>query len=187
LVPKNVLRHIHLGIRGKISEPPKKEKIPNYIISNNKKCLLAMKTRAEDLGISTKIVGCLSGDVKVIGTKLAKIFADYKVNCIIFGGEPTVAVKGKGKGGRNQELVLHTSVNLVKKNSKVIVISVGTDGIDGQTNSAGAIWEINSDMYKMESFLKNNDSHNFFKKYGGLIFTGPTGTNLMDIGLILRI
>ena len=121
-----------------------------------------------------------------LGKKIAKTLYDKKVNCVIFGGESTVVVKGKGRGGRNQEFVSYTTINLEKQNTKAIVVSVGTDGIDGNTNCAGAIWESGKKTDSIKRYLDENNSYDFFKKYGGLIFTGSTGTNLMDIGLALR-
>ena len=185
-LPKSVLRHIELGVEEKIPETPKSEKIKNYVISTNKNCLDAMNTRAKKLGLSTRIQNCISGDVKDIGIKIAKTFSRTKVDCVIFGGEPTVIVKGKGKGGRNQELVLQVVSNLVKQKMHAIVASVGTDGVDGTTDSAGAIWQTGEKIDKIKPYLEKNDSYHFFNKYGGLIFTGPTGTNLMDIGLVFR-
>jgi glycerate 2-kinase len=123
--------------------------------------------------------------VQDLGEKLSKTFVDKKMNCIIFGGETTVVVKGKGNGGRNQELVLYAAINLAKKGKKGIIASVGTDGIDGKTDCAGAIWQSDKKTDKIKPYLDKNNSYNFFKKYGGLIFTGPTGTNLMDVGLVL--
>jgi glycerate 2-kinase len=185
-VPKSVVRHIDLGIQVKIPETPKREKIKNHIISTNKICLDAMNERARDLGFSTKVLNCMSGDVKDLGTKIAKTLSDKKINCVIFGGEPTVVIKGKGKGGRNQELVLYIAIDLAKQGTKAIVASVGTDGVDGKTDCAGAIWKSDQKIDKIMPYLDENNSHNFFKKYGGLVFTGPTGTNLMDIGLVIR-
>ena len=107
--------------------------------------------------------------------------------CIIFGGEPTVNVKGKGKGGRNQELVLQILKLIHNSNQNLIISSMGTDGIDGNTQYAGALVQNNS--FKLEDilyYLKNNNSNLFFKKYSGLIKTGYTHTNLMDFGLILK-
>lgn len=189
-VPKNVLKHIDLGIRGKISETPKKEKIKNHIILTNKICLDVMNRRAKQLGYSTQVLSGMSGNVKDLGRKIAKTLSDKKINCVIFGGEPTVVVQGKGKGGRNQELVLYITidlaVDLAKHGTKAIVASVGTDGIDGKTDCAGAIWKSDQKIDKIMPYLNENNSYNFFKKYGGLVFTGPTGTNLMDIGLVVR-
>lgn len=185
-VPTSVLQHIDLGVKGIISETPKRAKIKNHIIATNKDCLDAMKLRAKDLGYSVKVLEGISGDVQDLGIKLSKTFSDKKMNCVIFGGESTVVVKGKGKGGRNQELVLHTTVELSRKNKNAVVVSVGTDGIDGNTNCAGAIWQSDQKVDSIKSYLDQNNSYNFFKKYGGLIFTGYTGTNLIDIGLVLR-
>ena len=108
-------------------------------------------------------------------------------SCLIFGGEPTVQVKGKGKGGRNQELVLQILKLIHSSNHHVLVSSTSTDGVDGNTTCSGALIENNSfSMEKIPLYLENNNSHSFFKKYGGLIKTGPTHTNLMDIGLIIK-
>jgi len=145
-----------------------------------------MRLRAQDLGYSAKVLGCLSDNVQDLGPKISRTFSGKKMNCIIFGGESTVVVTGKGKGGRNQELVLYAAVDLSKKYQDVTVASVGTDGIDGKTDCAGAILHSDQKLDAIKQYLDKNDSYNFFKKYGGLIFTGPTGTNLMDIGIILR-
>ncbi len=186
LVPKSVLYHMDLGVKGKIKETPKKVKIKNYVIATNKDCLDVMKLRAKDLGYSTKILGCVSGDVKDLGAKISGAFSDNKKDCVIFGGESTVAVTGKGKGGRNQELVLRCTDDLSKKGNDIVIASVGTDGIDGTTKYAGAIWQSCHKIDMIKQYLDNNNSYNFFKRYGGLVFTGPTGTNLMDVGLVLR-
>ncbi|TRZ78970.1 MAG: DUF4147 domain-containing protein [Nitrosopumilales archaeon] len=189
-VPKRILAHIDLGVRGKISETPKREKIKNHIISTNKICLDAMNARAKELGYSTKVLSGMSGNVKNLGSQIAKTLSNKKINCVIFGGEPTVVVTGKGKGGRNQELVLYITIDLAidltKHGTKAIVASVGTDGVDGKTDCAGAIWKSDQKIDKIIPYLNENNSYNFFKKYGGLIFTGPTGTNLMDVGLVVR-
>lgn len=186
LVPNSVLRHISLGVKGKISETPKKTKIQNHIIATNKNCLDAMKLRAKDLGYSTKVMYCVSGNVQDLGIKISKAISCKKMNCIIFGGESTVVVTGKGKGGRNQELVLYTTSYLSKKHKDLVIASIGTDGIDGKTDCAGAILQSDQKLNIIKQYLSNNDSYTFFKKNGGLILTGPTGTNLMDVGIVLR-
>jgi hydroxypyruvate reductase len=185
-IPKNVWRRIDLGAKKLILETPKKSKIKNYVIISNKSCLEAMAKNARKLGFATKVVPSVSGNVETAASKLSQLLSSKPMSCVIFGGETTVRVKGKGKGGRNQEMVLYLLKKLSKQNKLSIMTSVGTDGIDGNTSAAGAI--ITSDMptKMIEKYLIKNDSHSYFKKYGGLIYTGPTHTNLIDIGLILR-
>jgi len=132
---------------------------------------------------------------------------------LIAGGEHTVTVRGKGLGGRNQEFVLAVLVELERraragarsdretfgeflKNGRLngrdwLVLSLGTDGVDGPTEAAGA-WAGPATLVKLQPSglnlavrLDDNDSYNVFKKIGGLIVTGPTGTNVMDLRLIL--
>ena len=185
-IPKSVLRQLKLGQRGKINETPKKSKIPHHIVLTNRHCLEAMQKKSKQLGISPKII-IISGDVSKASTKLVSLIPKKKNSCLIFGGETTVKVTGKGKGGRNQELVLRILEKLQKTKKTVIISSVGTDGIDGNTKSAGVITKnFLVKENELKEHLKNNDSNSFFKKYGGLINTGYTHTNLMDIGLILN-
>lgn len=182
-IPKAVLRHLRMGVQGKIPETPKTPKIQNYVVASNKDCLVAMANKAKALGYKTKTLQPLSGDIRIVASKILRNLPKSRY-CLLFGGEPTVKVAGSGRGGRNQELVLH----LMKKlGSKFVVASVGTDGIDGNTKYAGAIFYRGVQKNEIERYLQNNDSNSFFKKHGGLIKTGPTHTNLMDIGLVIRL
>ena len=112
---------------------------------------------------------------------------------LISGGETVVNMKGSGKGGRNQELALSFLANHKKIQTKRewVLLSVGTDGIDGPTDAAGGIIDSIS-VNKMDelnldvtSYLDNNDSYNFLKEVDSLYITGPSGTNVADIQLIL--
>lgn len=181
-IPSRALDVLRMGVLGKIPETPKKPKIRNFIVARNKDCLEAMKKTATRLGYRTDVFSGLQGPSDLAAEKIIKKFSFKKKRCLVFGGETTVFVQGNGRGGRNQELVLHVLHKAIKSS---IVASIGTDGIDGNTKHAGAIHLTNSQGKETSSFLKNNDSHTFFKKYGGLIMTGPTHTNLMDVGLIL--
>ncbi|MFQ6025269.1 MAG: glycerate kinase [Nitrosopumilaceae archaeon] len=187
--PKSVLRRLEAGRSDRIPETPKRSIIENYVISNNKDCLDAMVTESRKFGISTKIEYPILGDVKRAANRLVKLIPIKSKSCLVFGGETTVKVSGSGSGGRNQELVLHILTDLQQKSEETIVIaSLGTDGKDGNTESAGAIVQnFPFDIKEIHRYLKNNDSNSFFKKKGGLIFTGPTHTNLMDIGIILKL
>ncbi len=126
------------------------------------------------------------GDIKEAVTKILENISENQKTCLIFGGETTVRVFGKGMGGRNQELVLRLLKN-TQKLKKIVIASMGTDGIDGNSVFAGAITEnIRIDLDVMKEFLKNSDSGRFFQKQKGSIVTDFTHTNLMDIGVILR-
>ncbi len=186
-VPSNVLTRIRLGIKKKIAETPKRQKIKNQIVATNKNCLDVMKKTSRNLGLTTKTVYPISGDVKQIAKTLAKLIMKAKTNsCIIFGGETTVRVKGKGKGGRNQELVLYILDEVKKAKQTITVTSIGTDGKDGNTDACGAMLNNKVSFNDVKKFLQNNNSNFFLKKYNGLVFTGPTHTNLMDIGVLLK-
>jgi glycerate 2-kinase len=185
-IPKNVLKRIDRGIKKLIPETPKKPKIKNYVISSNKTCLEVMAKNARKLGLIPKIIS-ISGDVGYASYKISKLIPIKPSSCVVFGGETTVEVKGRGMGGRNQELVLRLLDRLAKNKIRLIVASLGTDGIDGNTPAAGAITSTDTPIKKIKRYLDNNDSSSYFKKQGGIILTGPTHTNLMDIGVILRV
>jgi glycerate 2-kinase len=184
-IPKNVLKRLDLGIHNKIPETPKTAKIKNYVIATNNDCLDMMKKRAQDLGYTVRTKHSVSGNVKLVSKNLIKSFSMKNNSCLIFGGEPTVKVTGKGKGGRNQELVLSVLEKIQNHSKNIVIASCGTDGKDGNTNASGAIMENSNKIDGIQNFLKNNNSYYFFKKHKGLIFTGSTHTNLMDIGVLL--
>jgi len=166
---------------------PNRLTIKNKIIATNNDCLDVMVLKSRRLGFTTKVYSPIKHDVSVSAKKIVRMISEKKNSCIIFGGEPTVQVKGNGKGGRNQELVLQILKLIHGSDHRVLVSSISTDGIDGNTTCAGALSGNNSsNLQKISSYLENNDSYSFFKKYGGLIKTGSTHTNLMDIGLIIK-
>jgi len=168
-----------------VIETPKKAKIENFVIASNSNCLEAMKEKAEKIGYKVDTMQ-IFGDIKEQVTKILEKISDEEKTCIIFGGETTVKVLGKGMGGRNQELVLRLLKN-TQKLKKMVIASIGTDGIDGNSVFAGAITEnIKIDLDVMKEFLKNSDSGRFFQKQKGNVITNATHTNLMDIGMILK-
>ena len=184
-IPSEVLKILEKGVENENNKPPKKSKIPNHIIANNEDCLKNMQKVAEKKGYKVIKMQIFS-DIKEAVTKILDNISENQKTCLIFGGEPTVKVHGKGMGGRNQELVLRILKN-TQKFKKITIASMGTDGIDGNSVFAGAITEnIKIDLDIMKEFLKNNDSGRFFQKQKGNIVTNFTHTNLMDIGVILR-
>jgi len=203
-IPKSIKKHLLKGCRGEISENPKNndkifDRVNNFIIANNKIAINECIRKAISLGYNTKIIGSsLSNSTK----HTAKKFIDFykkiengtiplkKPAFIIAGGEPYVKVKGNGIGGRNQELALEFAIKS-KDIKNVVFMSLGTDGTDGPTDAAGAVvsYETLDEAKKMNidpiSYLKNNDSNTFFNKVGGIIETGPTNTNVMDIMIMI--
>ena len=171
-------------------------KVKNYMIGNNGIALSFAKAKADELGYKTILYSSkVQGEASLIGKKIAKralnIAAQEKKSvCLIFGGESTVKVKGNGVGGRNMELALSFAIGISGK-KKIRGLFAGTDGIDGNTNSAGAYCDSKTVIkasamgIDAKSFLKNNDSYNFFKKLKSLKITGNTGCNVNDIGIIL--
>jgi len=200
-IPHSVKNHLRYGIEGKAPETPKPgnpifEKVYNLIIGNNGLALSAIKTAAEEKVYNAKIISStLEGEAKDAGKFIAQLAKEYSLSeekpvCLIFGGETTVTVKGSGKGGRNQELCLSTAIE-IDGMKNITFLSGGTDGIDGQTEAAGAICSgqtierargLGLDAKK---FLDNNDSYNFFNEMEDLIITGSTKTNVMDMQILL--
>ena len=183
-IPLEVLQVLENGLNKKSLEIPKKSKIENYIIANNSDCLEAMQKTARKIGYKVTILQVF-GEIKDAVTKILENISENQKACLIFGGETTVRVLGKGMGGRNQEMVLRILKN-TQKLKKIVIASMGTDGIDGNSVFAGAITEnIRIDSSITKEFLKNSDSGRFFQKQKGSIVTDFTHTNLMDIGVIL--
>lgn len=179
-----VQQRIRQGVLGHIPETPKKPVIPNIIIANNTNCLDAMEEHSKKLGYKTKKIQ-VYGNIKNAVKKILDEIPEEKNECLIFGGETTVEVLGKGSGGRNHEMVLRILKNTLQRKNLVIA-SIGTDGIDGNTLFAGAISEnLKTDSDAIKEFLKNSDSARFFQKKQSNIKTGFTHFNLMDIGIIL--
>jgi hydroxypyruvate reductase len=106
------------------------------------------------------------------------------------GGESTVVVSGKGLGGRNQQFALSAGITL-QPHPHITILSAGTDGTDGPTDAAGAV--VNAAIMQQATamgldpfkYLENNDAYHFFEQTGGLIKTGPTQTNVMDVMLAI--
>jgi hydroxypyruvate reductase/glycerate 2-kinase len=201
--PPPVLNVLQKGAEGLVSETPKEgnkifDKVENLIISNNKKALEAARQKSESLGLEAKIVSSeMTGEAGEVGKELAQkaisIRSAGKLKrpcCLISGGETTVTVRGNGLGGRNMELGLAFAVE-IEGVPGVTLLSAGTDGTDGPTDAAGAI--VDGDTVKKAKalgvnpyeYLDNNDSYNFLKKIDELLITGPTGTNVMDIQILL--
>ena len=206
--PLSIKKAIQNGIQKKTGETPKREdpvfaRTSNFILGDNLLALKAAQREAQRLGFKSFILtSCDQGEARCVARNYVSLFMNLaqskkkisKPFCLLAGGELTVAVKGKGEGGRNQEFVLAALKEMrkqLKSDDVWLIVSLGSDGIDGSTDAAGA-WITPITLEKMkrlpldlEAHLKNNDSYSFFKKIGGLIKIGPTSTNVMDLRIFL--
>ncbi|MDH4360352.1 MAG: glycerate kinase [Nitrospirota bacterium] len=203
-VPVAVQRHFKKGLTGRISEtlkPTRRRTLRNrhIVLANNHHAIEGVAIAARRLKFTPFLLPIpLQGEAKEIGSILGGFARDLvefgnpvpPPACLIAGGEPTVTVKGKGKGGRAQECVL-AAVQELAGLRKVFVAGFGTDGTDGPTEVAGALADgktserASRKELDLSRFLDNHDSYHFFKNVGGHIITGPTGTNVNDIYLIV--
>lgn len=205
-VPANVLKILHDGATDLLPETPKKddpvfENFENIIIAGNQKATAAAEARAAELGFNPVApANNIEGEASKLGTRYARAVRstqswlagspERQSMCFIYGGEPTVTVKGDGKGGRNTELALAFAI-AADGMEGVTFLSAGTDGTDGPTDAAGAI--VDGGTVKRgkakgldaREFLERNDSYSYFKETGELLITGPTGTNVMDLEIVL--
>jgi glycerate 2-kinase len=195
-VPRAVRQRLESGAKGEIPETPKSlANAENRIIGSNRIALDAAAVKAKELGFKTLILSSsIEGETREIAGMHAAIAREVRQSghplkspaCIISGGETTVTLRGKGKGGRNQEFALAAAAGIAGLED-VLIFSAGTDGTDGPTDAAGAQSDGQTFQRGPEVLrrLANNDSYSFFEPLKDLIITGPTGTNVMDIHLIL--
>ena len=191
-----VLRHFGLPEPPLTETPKTRVAAQNVIVGSNKQSMDAAAKKAKELGYKPVVLSTtIDGETREIARMHAAIARESLANgkrgiCWLSGGETTVTLKGKGMGGRNQEFVLAAAIAL-EATPGVTIFSGGTDGIDGPTDAAGAVADA-STLRKAavlrlnpREYLDNNDSYHFFEKAGGLIKTGPTGTNVMDVRMLL--
>ncbi|GAO44947.1 glycerate kinase [Flavihumibacter petaseus NBRC 106054] len=201
-LPASLQEYLNKGLNGGIPETPKPgdpafERVRNTIIGNNRMALEAAALSAEQLGYRAIIHPVpLSGEAREISVQLlTQLSAATKREgvCYLAGGETTVTVKGRGKGGRNQEFVL-AAVNHLMLHPDLpcpALLCAGTDGTDGPTDAAGAsidagwLQQVSNTGPDPQPFLDNNDAYAFFEQTGGLVKTGPTLTNVMDVMILI--
>jgi glycerate 2-kinase len=180
-----------------LSETPKgPSTAQNLIVGSNRQSIDAAARKARELGYRPIVLSTtIDGETREIARMHAALVREaiargYSRMCFLSGGETTVTIRGKGLGGRNQEFVLAATIAL-EKTSGVTILSAGTDGIDGPTDAAGAVADSSTllracaQKLDPQSFLDRNDSYHFFARAGGLVKTGPTGTNVMDVRILL--
>ena len=197
-LPSRVEKILNKGIAGKIPDTPKTGskyfgKVRNVIIgSNSDACEAAARYLKNEKCRSMVLTTSYEGDAKSAGLFMGAIVQHgatlSRPRAYAAGGETTVVVKGNGMGGRNQEFALGASMKM-SGNQGIALISLGTDGLDGSTDAAGAVVD-GSTLERAarlglsaEDSLLRNDSYAFFKGLKDLVTTGPTGTNVNDVSL----
>jgi len=201
-IPRAVRTHIESGVGGRLPETPKRGdpvfgKVTCAVVGSNRIALEAVKAEAEREGaaVARILPGFLRGEARecarafVSELRAASAFAPAgQVVVLAAGGETTVTVRGRGKGGRNQEFALAAAIELDGA-ERVAVLSAGTDGVDGPTDAAGAYVRGDTCARARAAglvpghLLAGNDSHPFFRALSDLVTTGPTGTNVADIAI----
>mgnify|MGYP001163276370 CR=1 FL=1 len=203
-IPTSALDYMESGARGAVPESPGPDApyfddVEVRIVGNNRMAAHAALQEAERRGYRTRLLTTeLSGEASEVGRMLATQALEMEGGegsitppaCLIAAGETTVNVRGAGRGGRNQELVLGAALALHGR-GPLLVASMGTDGIDGASHAAGAfadettIARAEALGLDAEAALTANNSTPFFEALNDLIVTGPTGTNVMDIQVVL--
>ncbi len=201
-IPGSVIDYLKKGNSGFIPETVKEGDAcllhaRNCLLGNNKTALLHSKNMAVNLGYEAFIISdVVSGDVNEVAEYLfSQITAysgdlRYKRIALLFGGEPTVKPTGNGKGGRNQHLALMMAKKIAGMNG-ITFLSAGTDGTDGPTDATGAVCDgstLQQAAYlgiDIQKSILTFDAYPFFEAVGGLLKTGPTYTNVMDLMIVL--
>lgn len=199
-LPSSVRARLQDGRDGKISDTPKPgdplfDRVQTVVVGSNELAAEAAVLQSETEGLSALLLTTyVEGEAREVAKVVAALAREETARnrplprpaCLILGGETTVTVRGKGVGGRNQELALAASQKIVGLDN-VIIAALATDGNDGPNDATGAIADgstvararaagLNPDTY-----LANNDAYNFFNGLGDLLITGPTNTNVNDL------
>jgi glycerate 2-kinase len=200
--PRAVRTHLEAGIRGQIPETPKGDdpvfrRTVSEVVGGNRQSVAAAAREASRLGFRPVVLTTrLEGEAREVARCLVAILRESasrpRPACFLAGGETTVTVTGHGQGGRNQEFAVAAAAGLEGFPVPAVVASLATDGIDGASDAAGGVVDDQSarraralGLPAPGAFLAENDSRNFLGPLGDLILTGPTGTNVMDVLVLL--
>ncbi len=198
--PPAVRAHLEAGVAGRIEESPAPgdpcfARVTLRIVGSARTAREAARTKAEGLGYEAHVQSdCFTGEAREIGRRLGldlRARSEARPVAFVRAGESTVTVRGKGVGGRNQELVLAAAIEIDALEGAAIA-SIGTDGIDGPTDVAGAlatgetIGRARALGLDPHVLLEDNDSYRLFDTLGDHIRTGRTGTNVMDLIVAVR-
>lgn len=199
-IPPSVRERLEQGAAGAIEDTPERvDNAHNVIIGSSRLAIEAAQAKAKELGYRTLILSTvIEGETRDVARVHAAIAKEIVASgnpvkrpaCILSGGETTVTIRGSGLGGRNQEFALAAAIDL-EGIPGVCILSAGTDGTDGPTDAAGAYADgrtaVRARQNRLDAkrYLVENDSYHFFDALGDLIKTGPTGTNVADVRIVL--
>eukprot|EP00042_Codosiga_hollandica_P054300 m.732789 g.732789 ORF g.732789 m.732789 type:complete len:248 (-) comp58873_c0_seq10:2199-2942(-) len=202
IIPASVLNRLTQGSTGLVSELPGADdecfrKITNILVGSNRIMLESARQYAEStLDYRTQIHSDrLAGDAFEAGRAFASLALELPAgrHCVLAGGETTVLVRGSGKGGRCQVFAIAAAEEFQSFSFPVLLLAAGSDGQDGPTDAAGAFADNSTIARARElgldatAFLDNSDSYHFLEALGSLFKPGLTGTNVMDIFVMLVI
>ena len=200
--PRAVVDRLKSGAQGRVPETPKPNdprlaRAQTTVIGGRRDAMEGARQEAESRGYHViRIDDAVVGEARIAGPShlramVARAASAGRPACVVSSGETTVRVTGEGRGGRNQEFALACAELLADVAGPAALASVGTDGIDGPTDAAGAVVDsttlerARAARLQPHVFLDRNDSYPFFQALGDLIQTGPTGTNVGDLQIIL--
>lgn len=204
LIPPAVRAHLERGLSGEVPDTPKRgepcfSRVHHQVVADNKKALEAAAKKAGSLGYGPYLLtDSLQGESRQVAKTLVALAGEVQRSghpvappaCVLAGGEPTVTVRGPGRGGRCQELALAGAIAL-EGAENMVLLAAGTDGSDGPTDAAGAVADGTTlaraagKGLDARGRLEANDSYPFFQELGDLVVTGPTLTNVMDLFCVL--
>lgn len=202
-LPRAALDVLERGVRGEIAESPKPgdERLADasyHLIGSRRDAVDGAARRARELGFSVAVIDePVTGEARRAAEsyirRIARLAHEQpRPLCVVSAGETTVQVTGGGRGGRNQELALAAAFHLARRFPEAVIASIGTDGIDGPTDAAGALVDTTTPvratergLHRPEHYLAANDSYTFFDVLGDLVRTGPTDTNVGDLQVAL--
>lgn len=201
---EQVVAHLRRGLDGDLADTPKPgdprlARSEASVIGGRRTAMSGAEREATRLRYYTTVIGgAIVGDARPAAARYAEAVRELARSdarrplCVVSSGETTVRVTGSGRGGRNQEFALALAQSMDGFVEEWIAASVGTDGVDGPTDAAGAIVDggtaeraAAAELGPARRFLDNNDTYTYFTATGDLVRTGPTGTNVGDLQIFL--